>query len=455
MSNYSTYYVEPIKIKYVSDICIDHNLAEKEIFTKLRQYRITEKREFFNINLEYAIEIIKTTINDINKKITNTAIMNNIINNTPIINNDINNNTSIINNDIYNNTSIINNDINNTITNIINSVSNIASNNYNFTDDTKLNKLLNIALNRSPYDVAIVLYYMYQDKLCYVNDVWHYFDGNLWRYFDKLRFFIFSVLVKLYEPYCKIVMVNELVDSLKTSSYRDLIIIQAIPFFKTISSNYDDIFNNNNFLIGFNNGIYDLNICSFRQANSKDYVSFSVNYDYNESNPLRRHELNNYLKSILPNEQHLTMLLNRISISLSNNYNILTFFEGIESTGKTTFSNFLLDTLHIYALTACTSIFNDYNSSYNKSKIIVINHIKHREIKPNLNNKNMFIVCNIKPKITIQENMPEILIIPFLCQFVDNPTKNQYKKINNLDLKHLRLEFMLLLIENYKRLYNK
>ena len=68
MSNYSTYYVEPIKIKYVSDICIDHNLAEKEIFIKLRQYRITEKREFFNINLEYAIEIIKTTINDINKK---------------------------------------------------------------------------------------------------------------------------------------------------------------------------------------------------------------------------------------------------------------------------------------------------------------------------------------------------------------------------------------------------
>lgn len=63
---YSTYYIKPIEIKYLSAPCKDYTLAEKRIFEHLKLHRIADNREFFNYELNKLIKVIEEIVNDIN-----------------------------------------------------------------------------------------------------------------------------------------------------------------------------------------------------------------------------------------------------------------------------------------------------------------------------------------------------------------------------------------------------
>jgi hypothetical protein len=67
LNSYTTSYIEPLKIEYISDICKHYTAVEHEVHLRLKRYRIKSNREFFKIKLETAIEIIMNTINELDK----------------------------------------------------------------------------------------------------------------------------------------------------------------------------------------------------------------------------------------------------------------------------------------------------------------------------------------------------------------------------------------------------
>jgi hypothetical protein len=71
MKSYTTSYIEPSKFLYTSIFFDDCIQAERILFFLLRRYRIRDKREFFNFELENIIETIQKiencTTNQINK----------------------------------------------------------------------------------------------------------------------------------------------------------------------------------------------------------------------------------------------------------------------------------------------------------------------------------------------------------------------------------------------------
>jgi phage/plasmid-associated DNA primase len=55
-------------------------------------------------------------------------------------------------------------------------------------------------------------------------------------------------------------------------------------------------------LIGFNNGVYDLNKFEFRDGRFDDYITMSVGYDYQENHTEKYQDLLNFLNDIQPND---------------------------------------------------------------------------------------------------------------------------------------------------------
>jgi len=65
---YKTYYLKPSELRYGSQLCINSQLAERLVFMKLQDYRIKPNREFFNVELSKAIEIIDEIVEYVNSK---------------------------------------------------------------------------------------------------------------------------------------------------------------------------------------------------------------------------------------------------------------------------------------------------------------------------------------------------------------------------------------------------
>ena len=63
---YKTYYLKPSELRYGSQLCINSQLAERLVFMKIQDYRIKPNREFFNVELSKAIEIIDEIVEYVN-----------------------------------------------------------------------------------------------------------------------------------------------------------------------------------------------------------------------------------------------------------------------------------------------------------------------------------------------------------------------------------------------------
>lgn len=71
MNSYSTSYIKPVELKFVSESCHNHSIAEKMIFLKLDKYRIVKNREFFKVEIDVAIDVIESIVKDINNEVVN------------------------------------------------------------------------------------------------------------------------------------------------------------------------------------------------------------------------------------------------------------------------------------------------------------------------------------------------------------------------------------------------
>lgn len=109
---------------------------------------------------------------------------------------------------------------------------------------------------------------------------------------------------------------------LKNVSFQNKIMSLCCYKFFDISKNFEHNLDNYTNLIGFTNGVFDLNHNYFRQGLSEDYISLNTNYDYKiftiDSSEVL--EVNNFFDQIMTNSESKLQLLLFLSSCLQGNY---------------------------------------------------------------------------------------------------------------------------------------
>ena len=103
-----------------------------------------------------------------------------------------------------------------------------------------------------------------------------------------------------------------------------LLKLKTLPFQKEIVektkenfSSDDDIFDNNDSLLGFTNKVYDLNVGQFRKYRQSDMVSITTGYEWAEPTTQELNTIMELIKSIMPKEEERECYLRILSTGLS------------------------------------------------------------------------------------------------------------------------------------------
>jgi P4 family phage/plasmid primase-like protien len=386
-------------------------------------------------------------------------------------------------------------------------------------DDKILNTFLYEGLNFAPHDFAVVLHYLYKNKFnCTQKFKWYVFQTHLWRQNDAEIYLILSYQIaslykemkrfynerldmcsdkvesaKLYE---RIEKIHSIIRRLKDTSFKENVVSEAKKLFYAINPNFEKLLNTNLHLIGFDNGVYDLEKFEFRDGKPDDYVTLSVGYDYTFKSKYLR-EVMSMLNNIITNKNILTYLLKALASCLTGFIKSQKVFLliGDGSNGKSLLMSLVNATLGDYCSKVPVSLITQKRtaaeqaspqihkvvnsrlalfSEPNKKDILNSGLIKelsggeqvssrglHQDPVDYIPQYKIFILCNYLPKIDDQGKgiWRRIRSIPFTSNFVENPDpsdKTQFKLdehiSDNFDL--WKFTFVNILIEHLK-LFNK
>jgi phage/plasmid-associated DNA primase len=400
---------------------------------------------------------------------------------------------------------VFNINVNYNIVNNYISTDKIEFENVQIFDDSKLNNLIARSLDGTIYKIAEVLYYLNKDNFNFGEDnKWYEFKNHRWTKSNGLKSFVSKLLVKYYNKVIeyyklnineerKINQINKIIDDLKSTNYTNNIIKESEETFKSENNINDDFVENldtNIYLLGFNNGVYDLNKNEFRNGKPSDNISYTVGYDYNEQSEYNDNVIE-MINTILPNESVRNYVLKSMSLCLSGKTIKKVFlWNGVESNGKSMLLNLLALSLGDYYKKLPTNMITKHryfseNTScqvmkMNKKRCIVFpkpkktDKLNFRIIKelsecdmistigPNqklidiISTFHIFIPCYFSPKsedhIGIWDRVKNI---QFTSKFVDNPNKdNNNEHLINTDLKSklpmYKESLMILLIKHWK-----
>jgi P4 family phage/plasmid primase-like protien len=185
------------------------------------------------------------------------------------------------------------------------------------------------ALNGSHNDIAQVLKSQFgNDFVCasICNKTWFQFKDHHWSEIEEgtfLREKISSDIVNIYSEMGKglftnigtqdkaeeamynarIKQVQKLVSNLKSSTFKTCVMREAVEVF--YDQRFKNLLNQNPFLIGFQNGVYDLKLNNFRAGIPEDFISKVLPIDYREYKMHDEEVLNvlDFFKKVFPDEE--------------------------------------------------------------------------------------------------------------------------------------------------------
>ena len=306
---------------------------------------------------------------------------------------------------------------------------------------------------------------------------------------------IYSELLKYYKKNdaSKIKLIKQIIDNFDDTVVKNNIVTELIEIYSVNNNPKRDFIkklDSNKYLIGFNNGVYDLKEFIFREGKYDDYISMSVGYDYIDKHTEQFKLLNIFLCDIQPVEEERNYILTYFSICLVGNLlELFTILSGIGRNGKTKFVELVKMTFGDYFGAVESQMFTRPRPSASspdpgllnlmKKKIIVasepeknsklnsgfIKFITGRDTTTlrNCHQNEMidfkanfvtFLLCNVIPDVDDMDNAfsKRLRSINFPTEFVDNPSKENEKKINaevNDQFQYWKQDFMLLLISYY------
>jgi phage/plasmid-associated DNA primase len=161
-------------------------------------------------------------------------------------------------------------------------------------------------------------------------------------------------------PKCK--LLTTLRDHTSNTSRINDIVKQTMAFAKERKED----FNQHIFLLGFDNGVFDLNENMFRDYRYDDYMTMSVNYNYEKPNyddenvMQQREELIRLIESIHPDVEYRTIYMQILASGLDGRqYQKLFMFNGEGGNGKGTTSKLMKTILGDYYHQPSNGILND------------------------------------------------------------------------------------------------
>jgi P4 family phage/plasmid primase-like protien len=378
-------------------------------------------------------------------------------------------------------------------------------------EDKKLNELVFNSLNGEPSQMADLIYYFYSDSFIYGEDGnWYIYENHKWSNIGikntKLRHTIQPQLNDLYtklinyyksndEDKKKINAIKNIIKSFGSTTLKNNIITELIDIYSEYNNPKRDFIkklDSNNNLIGFDNGVYDLEIFEFREGKPDDYITMSVGYNYDNKHTEKYNELLTFLNDIQPNKEERDYMLTYLSIGLVGNLlELFTILTGCGRNGKSKLIELLKYTFGNYFGSVQSQLFTrsrpDANSpdpgllSLSKKRVVIasepeknsklnsgfIKFITGRDSTTlrNCHSNDMIdftanfitlLICNDIPECDDIDNAfsKRLRCINFPTEFVNEPSKDNQKKIDvniNKNFDYWKLDFFLLLIEYYKK----
>ena len=195
----------------------------------------------------------------------------------------------------------------------------------------------------NPVDVAKVIHVMYKDYFVLVSvkdNLWYYFDEkkNCWRPDDKGIMLKSKISQEVFKEFSKIASDknessteagdsdNELslkilavANRLKETNFKANIMTELQEFFYDKEKTFLEKLDQNNNLIGFKNGIYDLKTDELRKGRPEDFVSLSTNIDYIEYDKSSQEikDINRFIETIFVITEVREYVMTRLSSFLS------------------------------------------------------------------------------------------------------------------------------------------
>ena len=216
---------------------------------------------------------------------------------------------------------------------------------FNKITSKNLNKILMDSLSGTHYDIAKVVHYMFKDYFVCASSrkgVWYTFKNHRWVELDdaidikrKISVDVINAYYKLnadlsktasemdstsYEKEiilerCKLVL--KVISKLKTNSFKKSVISECAELFHIpkFEEKLDVKYN----LVGFENGIFDLERGEFRDGLPEDYMSFTTGIDYEEyeEDDDLYQGVTTFLEQILPKKQVREYVVTLLSSFLS------------------------------------------------------------------------------------------------------------------------------------------
>jgi len=143
----------------------------------------------------------------------------------------------------------------------------------------------------------------------------------------------------------------DIISKLQSSSFKENVYRQSLPLFNDKLNDKVRLFDTKVHLIGFRNGVYDLNKMEFRNGQSDDYITFCTNYDYIEKdNEEIQDYIINFVRSITEDEENMEYILKVLAYMLNGEKYLecLWFFTGAGRNGKGTLMTLLKNCLGDY-----------------------------------------------------------------------------------------------------------
>ena len=256
------------------------------------------------------------------------------------------------------------------------------------TDICSFIKLL--AGNKFFYKVEGEVYKLY----CYNGRYWEKDDVILRSFIsNELHEFLKYILVNVYWETVgrEFQQYKNKIDKLKTISYKR----EIIETYKEYNSRRDINFDNKWWLFGFNNKVYDMKECEFREYKPEDYVTITTGYDYIEPSDDEIVFVNKLIIQIMPIKEERETFLDILASGIDGRCpEKFIIFNGGGGNGKGVIDDFLLNMMGNYGMIGNNNLLfenSKMGSNPEKANMHKKRYIVFREPPPNKKFENSII----------------------------------------------------------------
>lgn len=388
-------------------------------------------------------------------------------------------------------------------------------------------KLITTSASGTHYDIALVVERKYRGNFVCANiakQIWYYYDCHRWvvdddgtHLFSKLSNEVVAEYRKVirkynekangsdvepedkdrYDKICE--ALQKVIKNLKNNTFKKSVMKELSNMMKV--DKFIDKLDEKPNLLGFNNGVYDLDKFVFREGDPSDMLTFSTGYDFNpNSNPEARKKIMDFFTSIQDGEERRDYLLNVIAMSIHGDKKneLVFFFIGAGRNGKGVSNVLIMKTLGDYFYAPAIQYYTTKRQSSSGAnpeaykmkgkrmlvstepeadETIYVNKLKEMTGGDPIQARALYqtefveFICqalpalqmNNKPKLSSTDGGIEsrLRLIKFPYVFVEKPTFDFHKEMDKnikADFKNDSIyhqEFMLMLIERYKAYVEK